>query len=339
MPRPNGRNPRYCVWFALISAVALCGPLAAQKRTKDIPMPTEFEIGRLTYFDFGPPFDYYELLLVRPKEQGASVERVILTPHGTGCLPPKIEIAEGALSESIPTLLAGVNPCAIPKKELHQELKRCKHCPNFSGVNVTMQVACGQETRLIQADILDRDLFDPNVNTPKRTSWTMSLLKTLDQALPPGVMDKPTFDVATHDDAPENASHDRPSALDELAAGKYDMLFSGPDKPSELYQQTQHLPPPPTVELVSSTPFAPDVFVKPAYPLLGGILSPEGSVSFVAQVDDNGVAMNVTFETGPPILWRITGAAVAKWRFPKDAVGQQIHVELRFTSNCPKKTD
>ena len=91
MPRPNGRNPRYgCFWFALISIVALCGPLAAQKRTKDIPLPTEFEIGRLTYFDFGPPFDYYELLFVRPKEQGTSVERMILTPHGVGVFRPRL---------------------------------------------------------------------------------------------------------------------------------------------------------------------------------------------------------------------------------------------------------
>lgn len=339
MPTHRLRRTRYG-WLYLISVFALVfsTSLRAQKHANDIPMPTQFEIGRHTYFDFGPPHDYYELLLVRPQEQGASVVRLILTPPGTGCARPKIEIAEGTL-ESVSALLANVNPCAIPEKDLRRELKRCKHCLNYSGVNVTMQVPCGQETRLIRADILDRDLFDAHANTPTRTSWTMGLLKKIDEALPPGVMDKPMFGDATRSDPSGRRSDSVMSAIEELAAGKYDTLFSGPDEPSELYQQTQHLPPPSSVELVSSTPFVPDAFVKPTYPLMGGVLAPEGSVSFAMQVDDNGGAMNVTFETGSPILWGITRAAVAKWHFPKEAIGQQIHVELRFTSNCPKKID
>jgi len=68
-------------------------------------------------------------------------------------------------------------------KELHRELKRCKKCLTFSGVNVTMQVSCKGRDRQLRMDILDRDIFDSAPHTPANTSWTMTFLTELDTTL------------------------------------------------------------------------------------------------------------------------------------------------------------
>jgi hypothetical protein len=338
----NGRDITFLRLCLFISAVLiLCCSLPAQKRGNDVPMPTEFEIGRLTYFDFGPPNDYYELLLVRPEGDGTAVERITLTPYASCLAPAKVEIAHGLLIEPVATLLANTNPCTIPEKDLRRELKRCKDCVTFSGVNVVMQVPCGNQTRVIRADILDKDLFDANPKTPERTSWTVNLLSKLDQALGPGVMDKPMIDIPKQDQPPPDTSSNSHSAiLQELAAGKYDPLFSsGPDKPSELYREAHSALVSPTVDLVTSRPFMPDVFAMPVYPPIARLAGIEGVVSFTAQIDQQGIPMNLNFETEAPLFLGVIKAAVGKWRFPKEAVGQEVHVELRFTSNCPKKTN
>jgi len=177
--------------LCVLSSISIA---SAQKSKISAPVPDHFEIGRDTFFDFGPPFDYFELLLVRSKNSGSAVQRIILTPAGDSCLvPAKVETSSVLLNESVSTLLGNANPCAIPEKELHRELKRCKHCMVFSGVDVTMRVPCGATTRLIRSDILDRDLFAATPDTPEHTSWTMQLLARLDQVLGPGVMEKPAF--------------------------------------------------------------------------------------------------------------------------------------------------
>jgi hypothetical protein len=102
------------------------------------PLPTEFEVGVHTFFDFGPPTDFYQLYAVRNDGTGTQLERIILTPEGIKCLmPPKIELANAKLDETIVDLLGKKNPCAIPEKDLRREKKRCKKCEAFSGANVT----------------------------------------------------------------------------------------------------------------------------------------------------------------------------------------------------------
>ena len=335
----NGRDiPFLRPWLSVWAVLILCVSLPAQKRGNGAPMPTEFAIARHTFFDFGPPNDYYELLLVRPEGDTTAVERITLTPYASCLAPAKVEIAHGLLIEPVATLLANTNPCTIPEKDLRRELKRCKDCATFSGVNVVMQVPCGNQTRVIRADILDRDLFDANPKTPERTSWTMNLLSKLDQALGPGVMDKPMIDIPKQDQPPPpTVSNPGPGILQELAAGKYDPLFSsGPDKPSELYREAQSVPVPSSVDLVTSQPFMPDVFALPTYPPIARLAEVEGLVSFTAQIDQDGNPINLNFETRAPLFFAVIKAAVSDWRFPKEAAGHQVHVELRFTSNCPK---
>src|SRR5271170_2518782 len=139
--------------------------------------PDQFEIGRHTFFDFGPPSDYYELFVVHPTVNGTSIERITLTPPVDSCTrQAKLEVASASINESIAALLGSTNPCAIPEKELRRELKRCKKCLTFSGADVALQVQCGTQARIIRSDILDKDMFDPAPNTPEHTSWTMQLL-------------------------------------------------------------------------------------------------------------------------------------------------------------------
>jgi hypothetical protein len=151
----------------------LCFPTFAKRNQKAPGWPDQFLIGRHTFMDFGPPHNFYEIFIVRTTQGGASVEKLTVTPAGLNCIQPEqVETVSARLNESVASLL-GKNPCAIPEKELHRELKRCKHCLVYSFVNVAMQVQCGNQLRNIRADILDKDMFDPSPKTPPNTSWTM----------------------------------------------------------------------------------------------------------------------------------------------------------------------
>jgi len=319
------------------SVLILCGTSSPQDRRSDSPLPDEFAIGRHTFIDVGPPNDYYEVLLVRPAPNGTSIERILLTPAGDACIQPaKIELASASVKESVAALLGNTNPCTIPEKELRRELKRCKKCLVFSGANVAMQVQCGTQTRIIRSDILDKDMFDPALNTPERTSWTMQLLSQLDKALGPGAMDRPMFPLAEKDD-PSSTGNDS-ALLRDVSLGKYDMLFQGaPDKPSDLYRAAQIAPPVPTVRLVSSEPFQPEAFVPPGYPPIAKLAHIEGTVHFTVDVGPDGRATNFGVESGHPMLRGATEKAGSSWTFPKDAAGQRIQAVVEFATNCPAK--
>ena len=315
----------------------LCGRASAQDRHTPAPVPDQFVIGRHTFFDFGPPNDFYELLLVRPTPDGASIERIMLTPAADTCLQPaKIEVASASLNETVPALLGKTNPCTIPEKELRRELKRCKKCLVFSGANVAMQVQCGPQTRIVRSDILDKDMFDPAPNTPEHTSWTMQLLARLDKALGPGVLDKPVFPVAEKEEL--SAEIPESEALSDLPSGKYDALFQGaPDKPSDLYRAAQIHPPLPNVRLLSSLPIQPQEFGLPHYPPLARLARIQGTVVFKVEIDPNGNTMNFTLVSGHPLLRESVKDAVRAWKFPKEGAGQTMDVAIEFAANCPPK--
>jgi hypothetical protein len=81
--------------------------------------PGQFEIGRHTFFDCGPPFNFYEIFVVRPSPAGISVERITLTPPGQKCVAPaEVKAASASTSESVAQLLGDKNPCSIPEKAL-----------------------------------------------------------------------------------------------------------------------------------------------------------------------------------------------------------------------------
>jgi hypothetical protein len=298
---------------------------------------SQFEIARHTFFDFGPPNDYYELFLVRSTQSGSTVEKITLIPSIDSCFQPaKAEIAETAINQTIPELLGKTDPCTIPAKELRREKKRCKKCLVVSGANVSMLAHCGTQSRTIRADILDRDMFDPAVHTPEHASWTMKLLSQLDQAAGPNVMDRPMF--PTLNEESKSTPIPESQTLRDIGSGKYDDLFRGaPDKPSDLYRAAQIKPIVPIVHLLSSTPFQPESFVQPDYPPIAKLAHLNGAVSFTVDVNADGSTANFAAESGGKWFFAVTEQATNRWKFSPNAAGQKIHALVEFKTNCPGK--
>lgn len=322
--------PRPLVAACIFTLLAAPGVLA-QKNTGT---PDHFEVGRHTFFDFGPPFDFYEVLLVRSSGNGSTIERILVTPPGPACVSPAtIETATGSVAESPSELLGRTDPCAIPEKELRRELKRCKKCLVFSGANITLRFPCGVKSRLIRSDILDRDMFSVTPNTPQRTSWTMQLLERLDTALGPGVMDKRVFNMAEAQAPPPSLDAQTREALE---SGAYDSLFpTANEKLSSLYRLAQVPLLVPSMKLASSTPLAPLEIGQGGYPPLARATRIQGTVAVVFTVDPEGRPDAPVVETGHPLLAPAAEDFVSHWRFGKDAAGQQIHAAIEFALNCP----
>lgn len=312
-----------------------CGPAFSQTRVSPVAAPAQFEIGRRTFFDFGPPFNYYDLFIVRATASGTSVERISLTPPGGSCIQPaKLDVASASLGESISDILGKTSPCTIPEKELRRELKRCKKCLVFSGANVAMQVQCGTQTRVIRSDILDRDMFDPAANTPEHTEWTMRLLQRLDRAVGPGVMEKPVFLTPGAAETPGKITD--VEVLRDLTAGNYDALFPGAaEKASDLYRASQIRPMLPSVRLMNIGPLEPEVFVAPEYSPIAKLAHIEGAVSFTIDTDFDGRVKNLNFESGAPALQESVRKVSNEWKFPQNPSALQIHAVIEFSLNCP----
>ena len=179
--------------------VLLCGCTTIAKDGQTVSsVPDQFLVARHTFFDFGPPHDFYEIISVRGTSSGTTIERVTLTPAGDACTqPPTVETVSSAIPDPVSVVLEGRNPCAIPEKALRKELKRRKQGLVFSGAEISMHIQCAGKERVIRADVLDRDMFDPKAATPENTSWTMRLLTRLDKAFPAGVWDRPVFGGST----------------------------------------------------------------------------------------------------------------------------------------------
>ena len=324
-------------FLVFIWAFLLVGTLAFPKDHKTVAMPDQFEIGRHTFIDVGPPFDYYELFLVRPMGNSASIERIMLTPAGNACTQPaKVEVGSAMVKESLASLLGSTNPCAIPEKELRRELKRRKKYVVFSGANVAMQVQCGSYTRIVRSDVLDRDWFDTNPGTPKHTSQTMGLMGKLEHAIGAGPLDQPIFPVSQTPAADAPAS----PALEDIAAGKYDSLFKdAPDRLSAVYRSTQIRFPLPIIKLLASTPVAPVTFVEPEYPRMAQIAQIEGSVTIKLEIGLEGTVTNPVCESGHPILCASAKDASSKWTFPANTGNREVHVKIEFKLNCHTSID
>ena len=316
--------------FLLVTAAAT----ATEKQRPAPSAPREFVIGRHTYFDFGPPSDFYEILLVRPTDGGSSIQRLTLTPPGLACLQPgTVEFVTASIADDVSTLLGNKNPCSIPEKALRREQERCKHCVTFSGANVVMQVQCGKQVRRIRMDILDRDLFDAAPRTPEHTSWTMDVLSRLDQAIGPGVKDRPAFSLPNAAAFPAPVP---PTIVDALNRGVFDgLLGTTAGELSALFAESQKVVPPPTVELVTSSPFRPTSQPAFRYPDIARMARVEGDVSFTLTVTTDGGASDLEVLAGPPLLTDEVAGSVSQWKFPLEVAGRVFDGVITFRTNCP----
>jgi TonB family protein len=230
-------------------------------------------------------------------------------------------------------LLESMNPCAIPEQELKRPPKDCKHCARFSGADPSMRVRCGTNTRVIPSRIFEDFWFNHDAKPPKTTFSMLQLLKRLDDAVGPGVMEKPAF--SSPDDGDQRTKLPEAEVLQQLGRGEFDNLFkASPDKPSELYLAAQKFPPTPSVRLLESVPYAPEVLVLPKYPPLARAASIEGQVTFTAGLDSNGSLTEVVFVNGHQVLQSAVRESMDSWRFPKEAADQKIHGTIEFFLNC-----
>ena len=312
--------------------IVCCSFLAAasdKSKEHDLP-PDKFIIGRDTFFDFGPPFHYLEVISVAAQGKTTGISRALITPPGHPCSQPaQIEVRDVSVSETVSDLLEGGNPCAIPDRELHREQKRCKHCLTFSGVDVVMQVECNGVPRHLRMDILDRDIYDrARSNTPAQTAWTMRLLNRLDAAIGAGAMEKPIFSAGDVVSPPSSEN----GLLREIAAGHFDDLFPGTTlKLSDVYKEAMH-PPPRPVHIVSADP-APTSGEPPLYPPLARAAHVSGRVRFTGTVGADGHLSGIQVE-GQPLLKPSVAAAIATWSYSNAAIGAAAAGVIEFRDNC-----
>ncbi len=124
--------------------------------------------------------------------------------------------------------------------------------------------------------------------------------------------------------------------MNELREGKFDALFKGdPDKPSQLYMESQKVYPAPTITLVSVSPIAPISPKFPPYPPIARLVRVQGKVTFRLVVADSGKPSDVVALAGPKMLQAYTEHAISGWTFPQSAVGKTIEGTLDFDLNCP----
>jgi hypothetical protein len=88
----------------LVAAIYITFATPAHSQTHKEQWPHNFEIGVRTFFDFGPPFDYYDIFLVKENQTGIAVERITLTPAGDDCFAPATVEKAAARAEAMQEL-------------------------------------------------------------------------------------------------------------------------------------------------------------------------------------------------------------------------------------------
>jgi len=328
----------------LLGSVLLFADRTAAQQALPLGEDSGFVLGVNTYFDFGPPFDYYEIFVVKPAQGGSKLEKFTLTPPANKCwAPEKTEYVGNSTPLSVRDLLAGEDPCKISDRTLKKEQKRKAKEGNYSGARIALQVSCGGISRTIQTSVLERDWFLAHPGTPQNTSWTLELLGKLRDLTGPSVLDKPAFAMPeTTPSAPLSAD---PATLESLKSGKYDSLFPGAaEKASEIYAASLVPPPQPTVNMLSSTPLQPVHFTLPGYPPLARVTSQEAEPSVVLHVDAEGNVASVEAYNGHKLFEGIVRDAIKNWKFPAapstaEAVDPPREVTVRFSFQLNCKPD
>lgn len=295
--------------------------------------PNEVTIARHTFFDFGPPFNFYKVIQLSERNNQTYVQRALVTPGEACHLPTTVETKAATIDRPLRSVLLENNPCDIPEKALNKERKRCKHCLTFSGANITLGLACNGNERKIRADILDRDLFDKSPNTPENTSWTMKVLGQLDEVLSPGIMDKPVF--ATTDNEKPGAT-DSPSfpILEGLKRGAYDAYFNSDKKLSQLYRESLDAPAPVSVVLTNTTV---DRSLKlPTYPPIAKAAHIEGAVEASFDITPAGNTNNVEIINGPEMFRAASSDAISRWTFPASSEVRHERLTFVYSLNCKR---
>jgi Gram-negative bacterial TonB protein C-terminal len=322
----------------LILALLIVGaPAPIQKHRPAPPFPDHFVVARQLGGE--QPFGStrgYEVFVLTPIENSSLIEKIVLTPNE--CIDPtRVEYNAVSVSETGMDILGSKSPCAISEDEIARETRNRERRLWGPSTDV-LQVQCGNQTRVIPSDLLDKIMSRPVANAPKNLTWTTVLFQRMDEAIGSSAYDYPVPPLSKLANQP--AGDSRSKTLREVREGKYDALFKGAsERPSDLYRLSQPVPAHRAVELVSALPIQPETFVLPVYPQLARQARVWGAVSFRFDVNSDGVPANLTIESGPAMLREAVTSAVSGWRFPKGASGRQIQAAIGFGLAYGKPTE
>ena len=137
-------------------------------------------------------------------------------------------IVSRTISKTPGELFGKTNPCKVPETSPPD----CVVCPAYSaGTFVAVQVECGSRTRTIRRFLPNEGV---NWKPPRRDSWMVDLLRDIGY-VPGGV--RQLF-ITESEEPQANDSDSR--ILQEIGAGKYDLLFQGAgDKLSKAYLESK----------------------------------------------------------------------------------------------------
>ncbi len=312
---------------------AILASAPAQINKPSANYPEKIVIAANSFMDIGPPFDSYDVFWLESQGDKVLLQRVLITPAGDACtVPATVSARSTVIDSSMAQLIGGKNPCDIPDKELRREMKRCKHCLTFSGVNVAMHTSCQGTDRNLRMDILDRDMFSSQADTPSNTSWTMQLLSKLDKLVSaPTLMDRPIF--ATAPAATVDTLSDIP-VMSALASGKLDQLFETKAPLSQMYREAQVPVVPPSVKLVGAPSLNPITSALPTYPPIARAAHVTGQVETQFKVSPDGHTEEVTFVNGPLMLRPPIETALKSWRFPPAEASRTASATFAFDMPC-----
>jgi TonB family protein len=168
----------------------------------------------------------------------------------------------------------------------------------------------------------------------------MELLGTLGNVIvQPGAKDKRIFDLTGGQDT-KALGKEYLGLLESLSKGEYDSLFeTTTEKPSTLYRLAQIPISRPSVELSSSSPFRPEVYVEPEYPPIARMAHIQGEVAVNFDVDWASKAGKIEVEKGQSMLVESVKRAVSGWVFSPQAANSHVQAVFNFSNNCADPTE
>ncbi len=277
----------------------------------------EVIVGNASYFDFGPPFSFYNVYVLRPDGQNTSIDLLSLTPPANQCnAQTTFEHSQVVAHKTLASLLEH-DPCTITDKQILKESKR-KRGLQFSGAVLSMRLSCSGKERIIPMQFLEEDLFSDRPNPPKGVSWAMSLMERL------------ANEFKSH---PSNST-EQTDVTHALAEGAYDNLYARPPHVlSRLYAESQVPVRSSEVTLVSST-VQPGVHVLPGYPPIAQAAHVEGDIELRGVIGEDGRLTSSSRTSGPELFEVSSKAALQKWIFKAEDAKKTVDVTLHFALNC-----
>ena len=320
----------HALTLLLISAGG-CSLVRAQDSR--IAQPEEIIIGRHSFFDFGPPMNFYEVYVLRVEGETTHVDRLLLTPPAGQCNEQTtFEWQTAVIRVPLTALLLDKDPCSITDKQITHEAHRKRDHLQFSGADLVMRISCSGRKRLLPIQLLEEDLFSDRPKPPTQTSWGMRVMGRLDSALGSNVADRPIFPLVSE---PSITDVSGSETVSNLAAGQYDDLFASPSHVlSRLYAETLQTRQVSTIRLLSSS-IAPITSPSPNYPPIGRAAHVEGTLQMHATILLSGRLIDITRVSGPELLvLNTTNTLKALWSFDKVNAGKPVDIVLGFDLNC-----